>query len=71
MYSYTINNKNWDEFIKINAEWYESDGGNNESIYINQFYNADSLILHVLDEDIENISLQINDFLLNLMPVLF
>ena len=51
-----------DEFIKVNAEWYESDGGNNESIYINQFYNADSLILHVLDEDIENISLQINDF---------
>ena len=51
-----------DEFIKINAEWFQSDGGDNEFISINQFYNADSLILHILDEEIENFSLQLNNF---------
>jgi len=51
-----------DEFIRINAQWNQSDGGRFEFISINQFYNADSLILHILDETIENFSLQLNDF---------
>tara|TARA_Y100000590_G_C15692049_1_gene1003762 strand:+ start:722 stop:2155 length:1434 start_codon:yes stop_codon:yes gene_type:complete len=50
------------DFIRINAEWYDSDGGNNEFISINQFNNSDSLVLHILDEQIENFSLQLNDF---------
>ena len=49
-----------DQFIRINANWENSDGGTAEYIMIDQISNSDSLILHVLDEDIEDFFLELN-----------
>ena len=50
-----------DQFIRINANWSQSDGRIEENIILNQINNSDSLILHVLDQDIENYSLNFYD----------
>ena len=48
------------EFIRINANWVQSDGGTAEYLTINEISNSDSLILYVLDEDLEELFLEIN-----------
>ena len=49
-----------DEFIRISAYWGESDGRTLEYITINQINNSDSLILHVLDQNIEEFTLELS-----------
>ena len=49
-----------DQFIRINAHCVHADGGTWEYIEINQINNSDSLILHVLDQNIEDFSLELN-----------
>ena len=48
------------QFIRINANWVQADGERWEYIAINQINNSDSLILHVLNQDIEDFSLELN-----------
>ena len=49
------------QFIRINANWFQSDERIIENIIIHQIINSDSLILHILDEYIENFKITIND----------
>jgi len=49
-----------DQFIRIHAHWAQADIGRWEYIEINQLSNSDSLILHVLDQNIEDFSLELN-----------
>jgi len=48
------------QFIRINAHWAQADGGTWEYIEINQINNSDSLILHILDQNIEDFFLELN-----------
>ena len=50
-----------DQFIRINANWSQFDGRIEENIILHQVNNSDSLILHVLDQDIENYSVNFYD----------
>ena len=49
------------QFIRINAHWFQSDGRTIENIIIHQINNSDSLILHILDETIEDFIVTVND----------
>ncbi len=46
------------EFIRINANWNQLDGRTEENIVLHHINNSDSLVLHILDQYIENYSLE-------------
>ena len=48
------------QFIRINANWIQSDGTRWEHIKINQINNCDSLILHILNQNIEDFALELH-----------
>ena len=55
-----LNQYSENEFIRINANWVQSDGGSAEYVMIHQISNSDSLILHIIDENLEELFLELN-----------